>query len=468
MIRRHATALRVILAVVDAASALIALALATTIRFGTAVAFDWQSALVDPIVVFVAVGFGWPAVIWAHGLYRLRARLTLRRDVTDVLRATLTFGAGLLALLYVFKLQDVSRAFLLVLVPLLAIGTIASRLAIHALLTVLRERGRNARYVLVLGATDTSQQFADLLESQPALGLRVIGHLVMGGEQATGLTRPILGTVDELEDVLHGQIVDEVAVCLPLTESSRIDTIVRLCEDEGKIVRVPMFILEHALSAGRVEEFGGLPIYSIVNGPDRFVGLAAKRALDLFGAVAGGLILSPLLIAIVVAIKLYSPGPVIFRQRRVGLHGRPFDVAKFRTMTDGAHDLLPELLHQNEIRGPAFKLTDDPRITRVGRFLRRTSLDELPQLWNVLLGEMSLVGPRPPLPEEVAGYDVWHRRRLSMKPGITGLWQVRARHEPEFDRWVEMDLEYIDGWSFWTDLKIIAQTVPAVISGSGR
>jgi len=468
MIRRHATALRVILAVVDSASAVIALALATTIRFGTAVGFGGQSALVDPTVVFVTVGFGWPAVIWAHGLYRLRARLTLWRDVTDVLRATITFGAILLALLYLFKLQDVSRAFLLVLVPLLAMMTIGSRIAILELLAVLRAHGMNVRHVLVLGATDASQQFADLLESQPALGLHVIGHLMMGEELATGLTRPVLGTIEELEDVLHGEIVDEVAVCLPLAESSRIDTIVRLCEDEGKIVRIPMFILEHALSAGRVEEFGGLPIYSIVSGPDRLLGLAAKRVLDLVGAVAGGLILSPLLIAITVIVKLDSPGPVTFRQRRVGLHGRPFDVAKFRTMTDGAHDLLPELLHQNEIRGPAFKLTDDPRITRVGRFLRRTSFDELPQLWNVFLGEMSLVGPRPPLPEEVAGYDVWHRRRLSMKPGITGLWQVRARHEPEFDRWVEMDLEYIDGWSFWLDLKIIARTVPAVISGNGR
>jgi lipopolysaccharide/colanic/teichoic acid biosynthesis glycosyltransferase len=156
---------------------------------------------------------------------------------------------------------------------------------------------------------------------------------------------------------------------------------------------------------------------------------------------------------------------VIFRQTRVGLHGRPFDVIKFRTMVPDAEALLTELEEQNEIKGHAFKITDDPRLTRVGRFLRATSLDELPQVWNVLLGEMSLVGPRPPLPREVAGYDLWHRRRLSMKPGITGLWQVAARRDDDFDRWVALDLAYIDRWSIWLDLKIMAKTIPAMLQG---
>jgi lipopolysaccharide/colanic/teichoic acid biosynthesis glycosyltransferase len=171
---------------------------------------------------------------------------------------------------------------------------------------------------------------------------------------------------------------------------------------------------------------------------------------------------------IAIAIRRDTPGGVLFRQRRVGLHGRTFDVVKFRTMADGAEERLAEVLELNEIRGHAFKATTDPRVTQVGRWLRRTSLDELPQLWNVLRGEMSLVGPRPPLPSEVVGYDVWHRRRLSMKPGMTGLWQVRARNEQEFDRWVETDLEYIDAWSFWLDLRILLQTIPAVLNREGR
>jgi lipopolysaccharide/colanic/teichoic acid biosynthesis glycosyltransferase len=156
---------------------------------------------------------------------------------------------------------------------------------------------------------------------------------------------------------------------------------------------------------------------------------------------------------------------VVFRQTRVGLHGRPFRMVKFRTMVPDAELRRAELILLNEISGPAFKLHQDPRITRVGRILRRASLDELPQFWNVLRGQMSIVGPRPPLPDEVAGYDLWHRRRLSMKPGITGLWQVSARLEEEFDRWVELDLRYIDRWSLWLDVKIMLRTVPAMLSG---
>ena len=159
---------------------------------------------------------------------------------------------------------------------------------------------------------------------------------------------------------------------------------------------------------------------------------------------------------------------MVFRQERVGLHGRPFRVVKFRTMVPDAEEHLAELEALNEISGPAFKLTDDPRLTRTGGWLRRTSIDELPQLWNVLRGEMSLVGPRPPLPSEVLDYDIWHRRRLSMQPGITGLWQVAARREPDFDRWVRLDLDYIDRWSLWLDLKIILRTIPAVLTGEGR
>jgi lipopolysaccharide/colanic/teichoic acid biosynthesis glycosyltransferase len=171
------------------------------------------------------------------------------------------------------------------------------------------------------------------------------------------------------------------------------------------------------------------------------------------------------MLAIAVAIAIDGGRPILFRQDRIGLHGRPFRVAKFRSMTHDAEARRAGLADQNEINGRAFKITDDPRVTRVGRFLRRTSLDELPQLFNVLRGEMSLVGPRPPLPGEVDSYDLWHRRRLSMKPGITGLWQVRARREPEFDRWVAADLEYIDRWSLWLDVKILARTIPAALEG---
>jgi lipopolysaccharide/colanic/teichoic acid biosynthesis glycosyltransferase len=196
-----------------------------------------------------------------------------------------------------------------------------------------------------------------------------------------------------------------------------------------------MDVLDRAIATGRVEELDGTPVFSLVSGPDRALALAIKRLIDLAASALGLLILSPFLAVIAIAIRADGGRPVLFHQRRVGIHGRPFDVVKFRSMRTDAEAQLAELQARNEIAGQAFKLSDDPRVTRVGRFLRRTSLDELPQLWNVFRGEMSLVGPRPPLPDEVAAYDVWHRRRLSMKPGITGLWQVRGRRDPEFDRW---------------------------------
>jgi len=242
-----------------------------------------------------------------------------------------------------------------------------------------------------------------------------------------------------------------------------------VCEREGKTVRMPAAPIDRLLTAGRLESIDGIGVYSLANGPDRAVALLLKRLIDVAGAAILMVVLSPVAALIALAIRLDSAGPILFSQERVGLHGRPIKVLKFRSMCLDAEERLPDLLGHNEINGHAFKLANDPRTTKVGRFLRRCSLDELPQLWNVLRGEMSLVGPRPPLPSEVAKYDTWHRRRLSMKPGMTGLWQVGSRHHnPEFDHWVEQDLEYIDSWSLWLDFKIIARTVPAVLIGTGR
>jgi exopolysaccharide biosynthesis polyprenyl glycosylphosphotransferase len=223
-----------------------------------------------------------------------------------------------------------------------------------------------------------------------------------------------------------------------------------------------------AIATGHVEDLDGTPVLSMVTGPNATIALAAKRVMDVMFAAFAMVVLSPLLAVIAAAIVFGDGGPVLYRQERVGLHGRRFSVVKFRSMVTTADAQLENLLVHNEVNGHAFKLTSDPRVTRIGRFLRRSSLDELPQLWNVVRGEMSLVGPRPPLVREVAGYDVWHRRRLSMKPGITGLWQIEGRREREFDRWVQKDLEYIDRWSTWLDIRIMLRTIPAMLRAEGR
>jgi exopolysaccharide biosynthesis polyprenyl glycosylphosphotransferase len=267
---------------------------------------------------------------------------------------------------------------------------------------------------------------------------------------------------------MHGRVVDEVAICLPWADWSMVEPVTRVCEAEGRVVRIPMRESALPLEGGIVETFDGQNVVSFVTGPDRALGLLTKRMLDF--ALSGVLlvVLAPVLVLVAIRIRAVDGTPVIFRQHRVGLHGREFTLLKFRTMVPDAELLRPALIDSNEIIGGAFKVTADPRLTRTGRFLRSTSLDELPQLWNVLRGEMSLVGPRPPLPDEVAQYDLWHRRRLSMKPGMTGLWQVEARRSSSFDQWVRFDLEYIDDWSLLLDLRILLRTVPALFSGEGR
>ncbi|MEO8437338.1 MAG: sugar transferase [Chloroflexota bacterium] len=458
-----------------AADALTAMALfvgLSIVRFGPSGWREtWDVVGVDPFVAAAGYGLALVTALWLQGLYRLRTRLSIRREVIDVLLAILLLAVVVFTTLYLVKLPDVSRLFLILLFSSQAVLTLVSRASIRALFIQLRARGYNVRYILIVGSNPAAEAFADAVEGHVELGLRPIGYLTGPHDPATdgsAFRRPVLGMVDEIQTVLHGTVVDEVAICLTLEDWSLVEPITRLCEDEGRVVRIPLTETTLIIPGGRIEDFHGMSILSLVYGPDRILGIATKRFLDILIAAAALIVLSPVLLLLGMFILVRDGRPILFRQERVGLHGRPFLVAKFRTMVPEAEAMLGELEASNEIRGHAFKMTDDPRLSRSGRWLRRTSLDELPQLWNVLRGEMSIVGPRPPLPREVIDYDIWHRRRLSMKPGITGLWQVAARRDADFDRWVRLDLDYIDHWSLWLDLKIVARTIPAMLAGEGR
>jgi exopolysaccharide biosynthesis polyprenyl glycosylphosphotransferase len=465
MIRRHAAGFRALLVLADAALAVTLFVGLSIWRFGEDWAIWWREIVPVPIALLALYALAWVVLLAANGLYRPRSRWSLRGEALAITKATGFMALLTLSVLFLFHLPDVSRLFLLALFPVQAVLTIVMRAVIRRWMEHLRRQGRNTRFVLVLGAGARAHAFAAKLEDHRELGLRVIGFLDEDPALPTTGRWPILGSLDDLEATLHATVVDEVAICLPFSQWSLIDALSHVCEEEGKIVRIPIDVLDHAVSAGRVEELDGTPVFSLVSGPDHELALAAKRLVDLAVSGLGILILSPLFAAIALAVVLDDGRPIFFRQRRVGLHGRPFDVVKFRSMTRDAEARLADLSSANEINGHAFKMARDPRVTKVGRFLRRSSLDELPQLWNVLRGEMSLVGPRPPLPGEVKDYDLWHRRRLSMKPGITGLWQVRSRREPDFDRWVAADLEYIDRWSLWLDAQILFRTIPAAVQG---
>jgi exopolysaccharide biosynthesis polyprenyl glycosylphosphotransferase len=449
----------------DAGLAFVLLILLSIARFGADSWLEvWRPLLEQPALVALGYSLAWVAILWLHGLYRPRARWTIRSEALSIARATVVLGLITGTVLFAFRLPDVSRLFLLLLFPSQWVLTLATRIALRFAFELLRARGYNLRYVLVVGTNERAKAFAKKLEEHRELGLRIAGFLDDGPGHLPARWS-YLGTVDRIEELLHSQVIDEVALCLPFIEWDRMNAIAHLCEEEGKIVRVPVDMLDRAFAAGRFEDLDGTPVYSLVSGPDRVVALVVKRAFDVVVSALAMLVGSPLLLGIAAWIRLRDGSPVLFRQTRIGLHGRQFQMLKFRTMSIDAEERFEELIQHSEINGAAFKMTDDPRVTGTGRFLRRSSLDELPQLWNVLRGEMSLVGPRPALQREVDTYDLWHRRRLSMKPGLTGLWQVSARRSSDFDRWAELDLSYIDRWSLWLDIKILARTLPAAIEG---
>ena len=466
MIRPHLTLLRLALMIADGLGAFLLFIVLSMIRYGPNWQTTWnQQTALDPYLLAIGYSLAWTTIGWATGLYRLRARWTLLGDLRDVLHMAAIVLVVVLSSLYFFKLEDVGRLFLALLFSSQVVVTALSRIVVRRVFGALRARGVSGRYMLVVGAGEAAQTFADRVDRRRDLGLRVVGHLSVRGESPTALRRPLLGGIDDIESVFSSRAVDEVAICLPPSGWPLIEPITLLCREVGKAVRIPLDTIGLTWPNGRVEEFEGSPILSHVQLPDRVVALAVKRMLDIALSALALVVLSPVFLATAVAIRLADGGPVLFRQVRVGRHGRLFTIAKFRTMVLDAEARYEEVASLSDTHGPAFKMTADPRITRVGRFLRKASIDELPQLWNVLRGEMSLVGPRPAPPREVAGYDIWHRRRLAVRPGITGLWQVEARRDEDFDRRASLDLRYIDQWSVLLDLAIMARTIPALFAG---
>ncbi len=427
----------------------------------------WLEALPDYRLGLALLVSAWVMILWLHGGYRPRARWSIRSDARLVARALALLAVATFAFLYLAQLPEVSRPYLLVLFAALLVATLGVRIALRAAFGTARRHGFNRRNVLVLGTGARARELAAKLENHAELGLNVIGFLGDGTDELPARW-PYLGPIEDLLEVIHEKVVDEVAICLFTEDWGLIELIATTCESEGKLVRLPVPMPRLSIATAHVEDLEGTPVLSLLSGPNAALALVGKRMIDVSAAMVGMILLAPLLGVIALTIALREGRPIFYRQERVGLNGRRFRLVKFRSMVTNADGMLDALQSQNEINGHAFKMTADPRITRIGQFLRRSSLDELPQLWNVLVGEMSLVGPRPPLPREVAAYDIWHRRRLSMKPGITGLWQVEGRNLAEFDRWVQKDLEYIDRWSPWLDIQILLRTIPAVIRADGR
>lgn len=418
-----------------------------------------------PVVVIL-----WIWALYAMGMYESFRLKRIRTILWTILKSSFLSFFIFGAVSYVFKIENISRSFVVIFFLIAVVLMMLEKVVLIIIFHNLRASGHNFRNILVVGTGPRAQEFIKYLDTHRELGLKVIGlldeDLSLVGTNVGHYE--VLGTFDDIAKVLHDYVIDFAVFIVPRSTLSKVENALVQCELMGVTASVAMDLFNLKFTVGKETRLMGIPMIIFEMTPQSITALVIKRLIDIVISMLALFIISPVYLCIAILIKLSSPGPVYFVQERCGLSGRKFKLYKFRTMVVDAEEKLQELLVHNEMKGHAFKMENDPRITPIGKFLRKLSLDELPQLWNVFHGDMSLVGPRPPLPREVKDYDPWHQRRLSMRPGITCLWQVGGRNRiRDFDEWVRLDLQYIDNWSLWLDFKILFKTIPAVLSTSG-
>lgn len=411
--------------------------------------FLWMLAVIMP--------FG-PFLLELQGYYNYPLEKTTWKSLQQIARAGLWLGMIIGAAVIFLKLQVPSRSVLILFCALAPVALITKE-RIYTWHYMRRlKAGESGERIILAGEIDKVREIIDNFSPSQKLEIRVVETVNLETADTPALI-----------EAIHRHNVGRVVLAFSRIELERVQRAIEACEVEGVEAWLSADFIRTSVARPTYENLGRRPMLVFRATPDLSWALMVKNVIDWVGAAAGLIVLSPLFLALAVLVKLSSPGPVIFFQRRAGIHGKPFTMLKFRTMTMDAESRQAELMTKNEMSGPVFKVDKDPRITPVGRWLRRTSLDELPQLVNVLLGDMSLVGPRPLPLYEVANFqNTSHRRRLSMKPGLTCLWQIRGRNNvSSFDEWVRMDLEYIDHWSLTLDFRILLGTIPAVLLGSG-
>lgn len=448
-------------------------------RFRSLLTDYWWLAFFLPTITVMVLGYyghyrtmrtrPWNHLLGAHLLATTSAGLA-----AAVLSFALTPRGGGGGVFGIFTQEFVSRGVLLLFVPVCTVLLQIKEAAMRFYLQRLRGIGLNVQNLLLVGDLDAAGRFMEVLRRHPRWGYRVVGLISNEDNAAEAATEsvqiPVLGRYNDLFSCLENHVVDDVVFLGTTDTLETLAPLMRGCEEIGVRSRLPLLFMTNRIARASLDTFDNVPVVSF--NPVREFGAALfiKYTLDRVAALILLIVLSPLFLVVVLAIKFTSSSwkhPAFYGQTRCGLHGRQFTLWKFRSMIPDAEQRKGDLESRNEMTGPVFKIKDDPRITAVGKWLRRTSLDELPQLWNVLRGEMSLVGPRPPLPEEVQRYDRWQRRRLSMKPGMTCIWQVSGRNRLTFEEWMAMDLEYIDNWSLQLDIRILARTIYVVITGYG-
>jgi exopolysaccharide biosynthesis polyprenyl glycosylphosphotransferase len=372
---------------------------------------------------------------------------------------TLVIGEFLLRL-------DLSRFFVLLYAAYAWVFLCLFRINAARVIGALRTEFGAAHFIMVVGSGEHARRLGEALEKSSDCGIRLLGFLDEEPGQVQLARTYERYPFSRLPDLLCRHVIDEVIFAVDSNDLGQLEDVFLLCDEQGVRTRLVLNFFPHVNSKVYLDQLDALPLLTFSAAPHDEIRLLAKRAIDVVLAVAALVLLLPFMVVIALLIRLTSPGPVIFRHERCGLNGRQFTFYKFRSMCDGAEEMKPSLMHLNR-KSTAFKIPDDPRLTRVGRFLRKFSIDEWPQLWNVLKGDMSLVGPRPAVPEEVELYQAWQRRRLRIRPGLTCLWAVCGRDNLDFDTWMKLDMQYIDNWSLELDWKILLRTIPRVLTGRG-
>lgn len=416
----------------------------------------------------ISIVIGLVLLFAIRGLYNVRLTGSWFRQAWKI-AGSATMGVSFL-ITYYFVFQPSASSRLMV--PFVWVASIVvvsiGRLIVSWAMGLLYRVGLGETRLLVVGSGRLSKMMMQHLSANPNLGYSIVGFLHDMNDEPSDFGRfKMLGTLDDLGLVIRSMQVDEVIIALPSNMHQEAIQSVRLCERLGASFKLVPDLYELSLSRIDMEAVEGIPLLSIKQASLNTFQRAVTRGVDILVSGIVLLLGLPLWIVIGLAIRLDSPGEIVYQQKRVGLSGKPFMVFKFRSMYKNADQVLAALLAKNEAQGPLFKMKSDPRITPIGRFLRRTSFDEFPQLLNVLKGDMSLVGPRPAIPREVALYEDWQRGRLAIKPGLTGLWQVRGRSDLSFDEGVLMDLYYIENWSLRLYFQVLFSTIPAVLFSRG-
>ncbi len=427
---------------------------------------------VGNIVLFAALLLVWHIIFVFSGLYHSRRLSTHGAELLDILMAT--SGATLVLSLatLLFHIRMITPHFVAVFWAVSSVTVMLSRLALRYLLERIRIRGRNLRYVVIAGTNRRAIEFARHLEANLGLGYRITGFVDVewaGTPEFRKSGYPVVCAFNGFSAFLRSHVVDEVIIILPIrSRYSEASRIVALSEEQGILTRCFSSPFNLKSRRSKTEDFADDALVTLTAGAPQGGAVVVKRLLDITISLICIVIFAPIFLITALLIKLTSRGPAFFVQERLGLNKRLISVYKFRTMVQGAEREQAELERLNEASGPVFKIKNDPRITPIGKFLRKTSIDELPQLFNVLKGDMSLVGPRPLPVRDYQGFDQdWQRRRFSIRPGITCLWQINGRSSIPFEKWMELDMQYLDKWSLWLDLQILIRTIPAVLKGSG-